>query len=54
MSAGNLEMFVPLSYTLNVKNTIQLMNDLRDIPFDKDLEFVSFDITTMYTNITIT
>jgi hypothetical protein len=27
------------------------MNDLRDIPFEKELKFVSFDITNMYTNI---
>ena len=54
MLAKNLETFIPLPYTFNVKNTIQLMNDLCDIPFDKNLEFVSFDIMNMYTNTPIT
>ena len=30
------------------------MYDLCDIPFDKDLEFVSFDITNIYTNVPVT
>lgn len=51
MLVKNLETFIPLPYTVNVKNSIQLLNDLRDMPFDKDLQFVSFDITNMYTNI---
>ena len=54
MLARNPEMFIPLPCTFNVKNTIQLMNNIRDIPFNKDLKFVSFDITNMYTNIPIT
>jgi hypothetical protein len=52
--ARNLEMFIPLPNTFNVKNSIQPMNDHRDIPFDKDLKFVSFDIKNMYYNIPIT
>lgn len=50
MLARNIEMFIPLPYTLKVKNCIQLTNDHRDIPFDNDLKFVSFDITNMYYN----
>jgi hypothetical protein len=49
-----LEMLVPLQYIINIKNTIQLMNDLPDIPFDQDLKFFSFDLTNMYSNIPIT
>jgi len=30
------------------------MEDLLDIPFDKDLKFVSFDIENTYSNIPIT
>ena len=54
MLAKNLETFIPLLYTFNVKNTIQLMDDLQDLQFDNDLEFVSCDITNMYTNIPTT
>jgi len=54
MLARNLEMFIPLPYIFNIKNTIQLMNDLPDIPFNQDLKLVSFDITDMYSNIPIT
>jgi hypothetical protein len=27
------------------------MNDLKEIPFEEDLKFASFDISYMYTNI---
>jgi hypothetical protein len=43
--------FIPLPYIFNVKNSVCLINDLHDIPFEKDLKFVSFGITNMYTNI---
>ena len=49
MLAIKLETFIPLPYTFNVKNASQLMNDLWDVPFDKEFELVSFDITNMYT-----
>ena len=42
---------IPLPYTFNIKNSIQLMNDLMDIPSKNDLKFATFDITNMYTNI---
>jgi hypothetical protein len=47
----NHEIFIPLPYIFNVKDTIQLMNEVRHISFEKELKFVSFDITNMYTNI---
>jgi len=41
----------PLPNTFNVKNTAQLMNHLREIPFDQNLKFASFRITNMYSNV---
>jgi hypothetical protein len=35
----------------NVKNTIQLMNELTDIPYDPNIQFASFNISNMYSNI---
>jgi hypothetical protein len=49
----NLETFIPLPYIFNIKNSTQLMEDLLDFPFDKDLKFVSFDIENTYSNITV-
>jgi hypothetical protein len=46
-----LQKYTSLPYTLNVKNTTQLINDLTDIPYDHNLRLASFDITNMYTNI---
>jgi hypothetical protein len=43
--------YIPLPNTFNLKNTIQLSNDLSDIPYDSDIKLASFDITNMYTNI---
>ena len=54
MLARYLEMLVPLPYLFNIKNIIQLMNDLPDIPFDQDLKLFSSDITNMDSNIPIT
>ena len=54
MSAKNLEIFIPLQYIFNITNSIQLMEDLLDITFDKDLKFISVDITNKYLNIPIT
>jgi hypothetical protein len=49
----NLEIYIPLSHIYNVKNTIYFMKDLLEITFDKDLKFVSFDITNMYSNVPV-
>ena len=44
---------MPLLHIFNVKNTIQLMKDLLDIPFNNDLKLISFDITNMYSNVPV-
>jgi hypothetical protein len=41
----------PLPNTFNIKNTIQLMKDLNEIPFSKHIHLASFDIKDMCTNI---
>jgi hypothetical protein len=46
-----LSQYIPLLNTFNVKNSAHLIQDLTDIPYDSNLQFVSFDITNMYTNI---
>ena len=43
--------YIPFPYTFNVNNTVHLMNDLLEIPYDQNLTFVSFGITSMYSNI---
>jgi hypothetical protein len=53
MLSKNLEIYILLPHIFNVKNTIQLMKDLLEILFDKDLKFVSFDIMNMYSNVTV-
>ena len=47
----NLEKFIPLPHIYNVKDSVHLMNNLYEIPLEKDMKLVSFDITNMYTNI---
>jgi len=46
----NLEIFIHY-HTHNLKNTIYLMEDLLEITFNKDLKFISFDITHMYSHV---
>jgi hypothetical protein len=46
-----LHTYIPLPYTFNIKNTVQLMTDLTDLPYDHTIKFASFDITNMYSNI---
>jgi hypothetical protein len=46
----NLEIYIPLPHIINVKNIIQLMKDLLEIPLQKDLKYVSFDVTNMYSS----
>jgi hypothetical protein len=43
--------YIPLPYTFSEKNTVQLINDLTDIPYDSNIKFASVDITNMYSNI---
>ena len=54
MLTKKLGILIPLPYIFNIKNSIQLVEDLLDIPFDKDLKFVSSDIKNMYSNIPTT
>ena len=42
---------LPLPYAFNVKNTTHLINDLKEIAWNKNLHVASFDISNMYTNI---
>jgi hypothetical protein len=51
MLTKKLQIYVPLPYAFNVKNSIQLIEDLRDIHFNPNLQFVSFYITNMYSNV---
>jgi hypothetical protein len=49
-----LEASIPLPNTFNIRNSAQLITDLKKIPTDYDLRFASFDITNMYSNIPTT
>ena len=51
MLAGKLTSYIPLPFTYNVTNTVQLMNDLTDIPYDHNIKFASLDIYSIYFNI---
>jgi hypothetical protein len=46
-----LQTHVALPYAFNIKNTIQLINGLKNIPFNQNLRLALFDISNMYTNI---
>jgi len=48
---SKLQTYIPLPYAFRVKNTSQLINDLKDIPFNQNLRLLSFDTSNMYTNI---
>jgi hypothetical protein len=54
MLTKKLRILIPLPYIFNIKNSIQLIEDLLDIPFNKCLKFISFDIENTYSNIPIT
>ena len=43
----------PLPYIYNVKNTIHLIQNLKDISIDNNTRLDSLDITNIYTNITV-
>jgi hypothetical protein len=43
----------PLPYTFNIKNTIELIQELRQTPITPTSVFASLDITNMYSNISI-
>jgi hypothetical protein len=46
-----LQIYLPLPNAFNVKNSVQLTDDLLNISFDPNLQFVSFDIMDMYSNV---
>ena len=46
-----LQLYIPLPNVFNVKNSIQLMKDLEDIPIHKNTRLASFDIANMYSNV---
>ena len=48
MLARKLTSYIPLPFGYNVTNTVQLTNDLIDIPYDHNIKFVSFDINSTY------
>ena len=43
--------YIPFPYVYNVKNSVQFVKDLSDIPFDPNLKLPSLDISNMYANI---
>jgi hypothetical protein len=45
--------YIPLSYTFNVENTVQLMKDLTELPYDHNIKFASLDINNTYSNVPI-
>jgi hypothetical protein len=51
MLAKKLTSYIPLPYTFNICNTVQLLNDLTDIPYESSIKFASFDINNMYSSI---
>jgi len=51
MLTKKLLIHIPLPYIYNVKNTTQLINDLKEIPYNDNLRLASLDIANMYTNI---
>jgi len=51
MLARKLQTYLPLPYDFKLKNSVQLIDILRKIPFHPNLQFVSFDITNMYSNV---
>ena len=46
-----LQLYIPLPNVSNVRNSIQLMKDLKDISINKNTRLASFDIANMYSNV---
>ena len=46
-----LDTLLPLPNAFNVTNSLQLMNEVSDIPFTTDLHLASLDMADMYSNI---
>ena len=45
-----LKKYMPLPYVYNVQNSLHLVKDLTNIPYDPNLRSASLDISNMYTN----
>jgi len=45
-----LTSYIPFPFVYNVKNTVQLMNDLTEIPHGQNMKSASFDISSTYSN----
>ena len=52
--SDKLKVVAPLPFTFNVKNTLHLIDDLKEIPISTNVRIASLDITNMYTNIPVT
>jgi hypothetical protein len=46
-----IQLHIPLPNAFNINNSVQLTEDLSDIPYRQGLRLVSFDIENMYMNI---
>ena len=51
--ARNINTYIPLPYMCNVENTVQLVNDLTDLPYKHKIKFASLDVNNIYSNIHI-
>ena len=51
--AGKIKQFTSLPYTLNIKNSTELIRELKHTPLTPTSKFASLDITTLYSNIPI-
>jgi hypothetical protein len=51
--ARKLHTYIPLPYTFNVENTMQLINDLTELPYGHNIKFASLDISNIYSNVPI-
>ena len=48
-----LKKYIPLPHVYNVNNSLHLMEDLTNIPYNPNLRIASLDISNMYSNILI-
>jgi hypothetical protein len=52
-TATNIGKYIPLPNAFNVRNSIELNDDIKKTDLDDKLRFISFDIQNMYTNISV-
>jgi hypothetical protein len=48
---NTLHSYLPLPYTYNIHNCIQLISDLKTIELNKNIQICSFDKENVYTNV---